>query len=42
MRGAESSEQAFADYSRDLSGLTGAGEQGATTTEVVFDVTRES
>lgn len=42
VRGAESSEQAFADYSRDLSGLTGAGEQGATTTEVVFDVTRES
>ncbi|GGO94937.1 hypothetical protein [Actinomyces gaoshouyii] len=41
VRGVESNEQAFADYSRDLSGLTGAGEQGATTTEVVFDVTRE-
>ena len=42
VRGAESGEQAFADYSRDLSRLTGAGEEGATTTEVVFDVTRES
>ncbi|QKD78890.1 hypothetical protein [Actinomyces marmotae] len=42
VRGAESGERAFADYSKDLSRLTGAREQGATTTEVVFDVTRES